>query len=64
MLENILPILKQIYPMASILVISNIGTLVYFKMKNKSKKIEIMNVRSEIRKIRRMEEAERNNKIF
>lgn len=34
------------------------------KIKNTSSKIEIMNVKSEFRKIRKIEEYERNNKIL
>lgn len=63
-MPEVIPILKQIVPIASILLVSNIGTLVYFKVKNNSKKVEIMNVRSELRKIRRMEQSERENKLF
>lgn len=63
-MPEVIPILKQITPIASILLVSNIGTLVYFKVRNNSKKVEIMNVRSELRKIRRMEQSERENKLF
>lgn len=63
-MPEVIPILKQIAPIASILLVSNIGTLIYFKVKNNSKKVEIMNVRSELRKIRRMEQSERENKLF
>lgn len=63
-MPEIIPILKQVAPIVSILLVSNIGTLIYFKVKNNSKKVEIMNVRSELRKIRRMEQSERENKLF
>ena len=64
MIEQISFHLRQFYPIIGILIVSNIGAFSYMKIKNTSSKIEIMNVKSEFRKIRKIEEYERNNKIL
>ena len=64
-MESILPLIKQVMPIVSIVAVSNIGAFVYIKLKNNNNKIEIMDVKSEIRKIKRITQIENDkNKLF
>lgn len=60
-METILPIIKQVMPIASIVAISNVGAFIYIKMKNNKDRIEIMDVSRKLKKIDKINKANKES---
>lgn len=61
MIEELLPILKQLTPVISIITASNIFAFIYIKVKNDNNKIEVMDVSRKLRKIDRINKANKES---